>query len=169
AGGRAGRRADRCGGHAGGCREGGREPYGTLSSEDAVRMKKGATIHVAAGGSLRSIFTAVRSRLRLMLQFTAAISLVHAADESPALAQARRALTEGIPQIAIYELQAALNAPAFPSKDRPAARRMLAEALLATGNPAAALETLAEFTDSSDSAATLLRAHAYAASGRWPE
>ena len=97
------------------------------------------------------------------------VAALRAAAESPALEQARRALAEGIPQVAIYGLESALKAPGFPAAERPTARRLLAEAQLATGGSAAALETLAEFTDSSDTAATLLRAHAYAAEGRWAE
>jgi outer membrane protein assembly factor BamD (BamD/ComL family) len=91
------------------------------------------------------------------------------AEELPALAQARRALNEGIPQVAIEGLQAALDTPGFPPRERSAARRLLAEAQLATHDADAALKTLAEFTDSSDAAATLLRAHAYTAAGRWGE
>src|SRR5262245_8336115 len=83
------------------------------------------------------------------------------AAEHPSLAQARKALVENIPQIAIAGLNTALNNPAFPANDRPAARRLLAEAQLSANDPEAALETLSTFTDSGDNAATLLRAHAY--------
>jgi len=126
------------------------------------------TLHVAAAGRPRT--TSPFTRLSIFhgaLALACTLTIVRA-DDSP-LDQARRALTEGIPQIAIHQIQGALASPTFPPKDRPAARRLLAEAQLVTGDPAAALETLAEFTDSSDSAATLLRAHAYAAGGRWPE
>jgi outer membrane protein assembly factor BamD (BamD/ComL family) len=91
------------------------------------------------------------------------------AAEPPALAQARRALTEEIPQVAIAIIQSALNNPGFPANERPAARRLLAEAQLAAEDPDAALETLSVFTDSTDTAATLLRAHAYAGLDRWSE
>lgn len=87
--------------------------------------------------------------------------------EHPSLAQARKALGEGIPQVAIYTLQGAMAAPGFPPADRAAARRLLAEAQLTKGDSAAALETLSVFSDASDANAMLLRAHAYAAEGRW--
>mgnify|MGYP007026935052 CR=1 FL=1 len=51
---------------------------------------------------------------------------VFAAADASAVAQARRALDEGIPQVAIQTLQAALKAPSFPASERPAARRLLA-------------------------------------------
>lgn len=91
------------------------------------------------------------------------------AAEHAAITSARRALSEGIPQVAIYGLQGALAAPGFPVAERAAARRLLAEAQLSADNPTAALETLRAITDTNDAAANLLRAHAYAASDRWSE
>jgi tetratricopeptide (TPR) repeat protein len=89
--------------------------------------------------------------------------------EHASLSQAQRALSEGIPQIAVHTLRSALATPGFPAPERAAARRLLAEAQLEMGDSAAALETLSAFADASDSAATLLRGHAYAAAERWSE
>jgi outer membrane protein assembly factor BamD (BamD/ComL family) len=103
--------------------------------------------------------------LAVLLCFTPRWSL----GESPALAEARRALAEGIPQLAVYKLTAALAAPGFPSNERTATLQLLAEAQLAAKLPNDALATLSRFTDATDTTATLLRAHAYAAAGRWRE
>jgi tetratricopeptide (TPR) repeat protein len=88
--------------------------------------------------------------------------------EHPSLTQARRALSEGIPQVAIHTLSSALATPGLSPAERPVVRRLLAEAHLSAGDSAAALETLSTFPEA-DSAAALLRAHAFAAEGRWSE
>ncbi len=108
------------------------------------------------------------------MRMTAAIAIAHAiaagaSAESPALASARKALAENIPQVAIVKLNAALAEKDIPASERAAAQRLLAESQLAAGLPDDARNTLAGFTDASDIPATLLRGHAYAATGRWAD
>lgn len=89
--------------------------------------------------------------------------------EALVISQSRQAIAENIPQVAIFKLNAALASPALAPNERNAAQRLLAEAQIASSQYEQALKTLAQISDLTDSAAALLRAHAFAGAGRWSE
>jgi tetratricopeptide (TPR) repeat protein len=105
----------------------------------------------------------------ILLLSVLGFSLPAFAVEPASVREARRALSEGIPQVAIVKLETALRAADFPADERATALRLLAEAQLAAQKPEAALETLRPLGAFSDTAARLLRAHAHAALGHWEE
>lgn len=85
----------------------------------------------------------------------------------PALAAARRALDESLPQIAIQKLHAALAASGLSPDERDQATQLLAEAQLADGRPDHALGTVLPLAQRGLAAAQLLRAHALLATRKW--
>ena len=86
-----------------------------------------------------------------------------------ALAEARRALGESIPQVALFKLRAVLDSPDLTDAQWAEATRLLAEAQRATGHRDEALATLDQLDDSLDPQARLLRADILASAVRWPE
>src|SRR3954464_12417369 len=88
-------------------------------------------------------------------------------DASSLLKEAEAALAEGIPQVAIVKLKAAINQPATTAATQESARWLLAEAHLAAGHPDEALAALEGLPEKSDRAAMLLRANIDAAAGHW--
>ena len=90
------------------------------------------------------------------------------AAESP-LDEARRALSESIPQVALHKLGILLATANLPAAQRVEGTRLLAEAQRATGHLDKALRTLDELGDAADGAARLLRADILASALRWPE
>ena len=89
-----------------------------------------------------------------------------AAAEPELLTEARRALAESIPQIAIRKIEALREDPKLGSEDRTAATLLLAEALLDAGRHAEALRTIEPLSSVENPAAHLLRAHILAARRR---
>ncbi len=89
------------------------------------------------------------------------------AAESPALLQARQALAESIPQVAVVKIKTALASKDFPTDQRITAQRLLAESQIAGGQPDDALATLKPLADSPETA--LLRGHAHASLGQWSQ
>ncbi len=95
------------------------------------------------------------------LAFAFVLAAAASAEDTP-LAQARAALVEGLPQIALQKLA---NAPAGTDTEL-----LRAEAQIAANQPAAALTTLAPLlVKDGDGRAALLNAHALARRGRWVE
>ncbi len=90
-----------------------------------------------------------------------------ASAEPPSLTQARIALSENIPQVAVVKIKAALAAKDLPADQLLPAQRLLAEAQIAGGQPEDALATLKPLPDAPET--TLLRAHAHASLGQWIE
>ncbi len=104
-------------------------------------------------------------------QFALAFLLAAAtagAAERALIGEAREAIEENIPAVAIEKLRQALTDLPAGDADRKAALALLAEAQLNAGQPADALDTLAQFSDAGP-AATKLRAMALTALGRWTE
>jgi TolA-binding protein len=91
------------------------------------------------------------------------------AEEPPLLSSARRALAESLPQIAIQKLKSGLASNGIAGGDRDPAVRLLAEALLETGEYDDALAVSAELAGRGDAEARLWRAHILASAGRWAE
>lgn len=87
--------------------------------------------------------------------------------QAPALGEARKALAEKIPQVAVQKLRTLLEAPQLAEADRSAAQDLLAEALLASGKYEEALEAAKKLTPTAANA--ILRANMHAAIGRWEE
>ncbi|MEQ1862657.1 MAG: tetratricopeptide repeat protein [Chthoniobacteraceae bacterium] len=83
-----------------------------------------------------------------------------AAADNALLAEARAALAENLPQIALQKLAATPASPDIVC--------LRAEAHLAAGQPVAALNALAPIAKT-DPRAALLQAHAFARAGRWSE
>ena len=89
--------------------------------------------------------------------------------EPELLTEARRALAESIPQIAIRKIEALRADPKLGAEDRTAATLLLAEALLDAGLHAEALREIEPLASMENPAAHLLHAHILAAGGRWTE
>ncbi len=91
------------------------------------------------------------------------------AAEPELLTEARRALAESIPQIAIRKIEALRAGAKLGAEDRTAATLVLAEALLDAGRHAEALRTIEPLASQENPAAHSLHAHILAADGRWAE
>jgi outer membrane protein assembly factor BamD (BamD/ComL family) len=90
------------------------------------------------------------------------------AEPSPLLA-ARRALDESIPQVAMQKLRTFLDGGDVPADQRRAATLLLAEALFASEQHAAAITAIRPLASDDDAEAQLLHAHILAGAGRWAE
>ena len=87
----------------------------------------------------------------------------------PLITEARQAIAEDIPEVAIEKLRRALALLPVGDEDRTAALALLAEAQLDTGRADAALDTLAQITPGDDARTVRLRALSLMALGRWDE
>ncbi|MHA3770352.1 tetratricopeptide repeat protein [Verrucomicrobiota bacterium sgz303538] len=106
--------------------------------------------------------------LALQLWLVCGVATVSAADRPSAIEEARKALRENVPQAAVQKLQAVLKMPELAGPDRSLATRLLAEALLVSGQADEALSQLEKIEDENDDT-SLLRARAFAAVGRWAD
>ena len=111
-------------------------------------------------------------RLKSFALLAAAVLAI--AGNSPAadpalLTEARQALAESIPQVAVQKLKTLLAKPGLPPAERVTAQRELGAAYFAAGNNDAALAAVQVLADGGDSAARLLRAQVLARAGRWDE
>jgi tetratricopeptide (TPR) repeat protein len=88
--------------------------------------------------------------------------------EPEQIAEARTAIAENIPEVAIGKLRHALANLPLGSDARPSALALLAEAQLNTGRATDALDTLSQFT-TADARVTRLHALTLVALGRWDE
>ena len=91
------------------------------------------------------------------------------AAEPALLTEARQALAESIPQVAVQKLKTLLAAPGLPPAERAAAQRALGAAFFAAGQNDEALAAMQPLADADDAAARLLRAEVLARMGRWDE
>ena len=91
------------------------------------------------------------------------------AAEPELLTEARRALAESIPEIAIRKLEILRADAKLASHDRTAATLLLGEALLDSGRQTEALQVIEPLSTAAEPAAPLLHAHILASSGRWAE
>ena len=91
------------------------------------------------------------------------------ADEPELLTEARRALAESIPQIAIAKLEMLRANSPLNAADRTASAMLLGEALLAVGRFDDAMREVEPLVASGTVGGPLLQAHILAAAGRWPE
>ena len=82
-------------------------------------------------------------------------------------AEAEHAIAEGIPQVAIVKLKAALKQSGLSKADREKTAWLLAEAQLSSGNAADALATVNDLPLRTDTPSLLLRANIEAAVGQW--
>src|SRR5678815_1035327 len=91
------------------------------------------------------------------------------AAEPDLLTEARRALAESIPQIALAKLEVLRANPRLNEADRTASTLLLGEALLAVGRFDDALRQVGPLAANGTPGAPLLQAHILAVAGRWPE
>ena len=91
------------------------------------------------------------------------------AAEPDLLTEARRALAESIPQIALAKLEVLRANPRLNEADRTASTLLLGEVLLAVGRFDDALRQVGPLAANGTPGAPLLQAHILAAAGRWPE
>ena len=91
------------------------------------------------------------------------------AAEPELLTEARRALAESIPEIAIRKLEALRADRTLTPENRAASALLLGEALLDAGRQADALRVIEPLSTADVPAAQLLNAHILASSGRWAE
>lgn len=118
---------------------------------------------------LRNRFTPVFACAALAPLAFAVFAQMSQAAEPSQLAEARQALSENIPQVAIVKLKSVLAAGTLSAGERASAQRLLAEAELDAGRASDAITTLAALSDPGDMASMLLRANALAGDGRWKE
>ncbi len=104
----------------------------------------------------------------IVLVLAASAPCVHAADPA-LLTEARQALAESIPQVAVQKLKTLLAKPGGPPAERRAAQLELGAAYFAAGDNDAALAAVQKLADESDVAARLLSAQVLARTGRWKE
>lgn len=95
------------------------------------------------------------------------LALPMLAAEPELLTEARRALAESIPEIAIRKLETLRAGPALALPERDAATLLLAEALLDAGRFSEALQTIDPLAGTDSATALLLKAHILAESGAW--
>jgi outer membrane protein assembly factor BamD (BamD/ComL family) len=88
------------------------------------------------------------------------------AQEPSALAEARRALSEDIPQVAIIKLTEVLDGPGLSNEQKTTALRLLAEAQLGAGEADSALATLQELPEPTTPRDLLLRANVEVSNGK---
>ena len=91
------------------------------------------------------------------------------AAEPELLTEARRALAESIPEIAIRKLELLRADPALTPENHTAAMLLLGQALLEAGRNAEALRVIEPLSSAANPEAQLLHAHILAAGGRWVE
>ena len=106
--------------------------------------------------------------------FSGAFALVavgsRARTAEPALrTEARQALAESIPQVAVQKLKTLLAKPGVPPDERAAAQLELGAAFFAVGKNDDALAAVQALADGGDAAARLLRAQVLARTDRWNE
>ncbi|HEX5176755.1 MAG TPA: tetratricopeptide repeat protein, partial [Chthoniobacteraceae bacterium] len=83
------------------------------------------------------------------------------------LEEARRALAESIPQVAVQKCRAVLKTPALKPDEKRMALLTLGEGLLRIGKFDEALQELQPLVDARDQSALLLQADLFASSGQW--
>ena len=105
------------------------------------------------------------------LALVSSLAISHSSfAQAPALVgEARQAIAENIPEVAIEKLRLAIEVLPLGSEGRPAALALLAEAQLNTDRAADALETLSQITPGDDAQTVRLRALTFVALGRWDE
>ncbi len=106
--------------------------------------------------------------MRTLALFLALVATASASN-GVQLKQARQALAEGIPQVAIHKLQAVLVAGDLEEEERAEAVRTLGEAFRADGRHGEALVAIQSLVNARDPAALLLRAEILASAERWQE
>lgn len=106
---------------------------------------------------------------RLAAAVLASLLMCAEGAESLLIREARKALSENIPQAAIVKLKAALASIDLGIDERPIALRLLAEAQLNAERPSEALDALGLLPATDDADALLLRAFALTAGGRHEE
>ncbi len=89
------------------------------------------------------------------------------AAEPELLTEARRALAESIPEIAIRKLEALRGNTTLTPQDQTATALLLGEALLDAGRQAEALKVIEPLSAAEEPNAQLLHAHILASGGRW--
>jgi tetratricopeptide (TPR) repeat protein len=89
-------------------------------------------------------------------------------EEPQTLTEARKAILEEIPQVAVQKLRSYLQSPQLGTEERDRAGQLLAEALNASGKPGEALQVTDQLTFR-DSAIQLTRARALMAMGRFAD
>lgn len=114
----------------------------------------------------------IRFSVAPLPRFLLALGLLTAAaraDEPALLPEARQALSESLPDIAIYKLRKLLGTPDLPITTKSAATLLLAQAQAAAGANDDALATVQPLVAHGDEAGQLLRAGVLAHLGRWEE
>jgi tetratricopeptide (TPR) repeat protein len=91
------------------------------------------------------------------------------AEEPQALREARQALAENVPEIALLKARPLAGAKELSPQDRDRARLLSSEALAAVGKAEDALTMLQPLTATGYDRATLLKAGILASEGRWAE
>jgi tetratricopeptide (TPR) repeat protein len=103
------------------------------------------------------------------LLFLSAFAPLVASTESGLLHQAREALAESIPQVAVQKLRALLAMRGLSVEERAAAQRELGAALFAAGQSEEALQAVETLAGFGDPAARLVKARILSGMERWSE
>ncbi len=116
----------------------------------------------------RRSFLCVSASLRLILGIVFGAFSANAAEPA-LLTEARQALAESIPQVAVQKLTTLLATPGLPPAERNAAQLELGAAFFAAGKNDDAFAAVEVLAAGGDVAARLLRAEVLARTGRWEE
>ena len=131
---------------------------------EAQRTQSEATATTNRPGS----FLCVSASLRFILALHLGSLATHAAEPA-LLTEARQALAESIPQVAVQKLKSLLATPDLPPAERMAAQLELGAAFFAAGKDDEAFAAVQSLADAGDAAARLLGAEVMARAGRWAE
>ncbi len=110
----------------------------------------------------------MRRKTFTLLIFFPGVPFALAADFA-LLTEARQALAESIPQVAVQKLRTLLAKPGVPPAERATAQLELGAAFFAAGRNDEALAAVQALADGGDRGARLLRAQVLARIGRWEE
>ncbi len=103
------------------------------------------------------------------LSWTCLYAAAAPAAEPALLTEARQALAEAVPQVAVLKLRTLLTTPGLTADERSAAQRELGATLFAASENEGALAAVQSLVAAGDPAARLLQAQVFVASDRWWE
>jgi len=104
-----------------------------------------------------------------IIAFVVLLSSLACAAEPALLTEARQALAESLPQVAVQKLKTLLAKPGVPPAERIAAQLELGAAYFAAGKDDEAVAAVQSLADAGAAAARLLHAQVLARTGRWEE
>ena len=145
------------------------KPFYHADGYPGQRQDRGAQVTQRGWGArVRHRFHGAPATVGLAIAIQLTCGAARATDPA-LLTEARQAIAESIPQVAVQKLKTLLAKPGVPLADRRAAQLELGAAYLAAGDGDAARASVQTLADEGDAAARLLRAQVLAKTERWKE